>query len=92
MRKFRGDHDGFPQRKKKGPKKKEKFGRGDLLKLPQLRKSREKEAFGDFFLMDFHKLLEKSLRTKRSGFFTVTTGPTTINFNSWSFNLFSLSH
>jgi hypothetical protein len=29
----------FPQRKKKEAKKKEKFGRGDLLKLPQLRKS-----------------------------------------------------
>ena len=26
-------------------------------------------AFGDFFLMDFHKLLEKSLRKKRLVFF-----------------------
>ena len=39
MRKFLEDHGGFPQRKKKEAKKKEKFGRGDLLKLPQPWKS-----------------------------------------------------
>ncbi len=46
------------QRKKKEQKKKEKFGRGDLLKLPQLRKSK-KVAFGDFFLMISTSCLKK---------------------------------
>jgi len=58
VRTFRESHDRFPQRKKKGPKKKEKFGRGDLLKLPQPWKSR-KVAFGYIFLMDFHRCLKK---------------------------------
>jgi hypothetical protein len=44
-RDFLARHAGFPQRKKKGPKKKE-----SLLKLPQLWKS-TKVASGDIFLM-----------------------------------------
>jgi hypothetical protein len=38
----------------------------------------EKVAYGDFFLM-ISTTAWKSLRTKRSGFSTVTTGPTAIN-------------
>jgi hypothetical protein len=63
----------FLQRKKKGAKKKESRG---LRKLPQPWKS-EKDAFGDFFLM-IPPAAWKSRRRKRSGFSTVTTGPTTI--------------
>jgi hypothetical protein len=48
------------------------------LKLPQPWKSREAVAFGSFSLMDFHRCLKKALRKRRYGFFTVTTGPTTI--------------
>ena len=62
------------QRKKNEAKKKE---RGGLWKLPQQWKS-EAVAFGDFFLM-ISAAAWKSLRTKRSGFPTVTTGPTAIN-------------
>jgi hypothetical protein len=43
------------ERKKKEPKKKE---RGGLWKLPQPWKS-EKVAFGDIFIDDFHRCLEK---------------------------------
>jgi len=45
----------FLQRKKKEPKKKEKFGRGGLWKLPQLWKS--DRWLRSYFLDDFHKLL-----------------------------------
>jgi len=62
------------QRKKKGPKKKEREG---LWKLPQPWKS-EAVAFGDFFLM-ISTAAWKSLRKKRCGFPTVTTGSTAIN-------------
>ena len=61
------------QRKKKEPKKKE----SGLWKLPQPWKS-EKVAFGNIFLM-ISTAAWKSLRTKRSGFPTVTTGPAVIN-------------
>jgi hypothetical protein len=75
------------QRKKKEarPKKKE---RGGLWKLPQPWKS-EKVAFGDFFLMI--STAWKSRRKKRSGFSTVTTGPTAVNNQPRSLS-FSVSH
>jgi len=58
VRKFLEDHGGFPQGKKKEAKKKEKFGRGDLLKLPQPWNP-DKVAFGDILLVDFHRCLKK---------------------------------
>jgi hypothetical protein len=52
----------------------------------------EKVAFGVFFFM-ISTAAWKSLRTKRSGFSTVTTGPTTINHNLKSSSLsFVVSH
>jgi hypothetical protein len=57
------------QRKKKGPKKKE---RGGPWNLPQLRKS-VKVAFGNIFLDDFHSCLENP-----AGFSTATTGPAAV--------------
>jgi len=62
------------QRKKKEAKKKESRG---LWKPPQPWKS-AKVACGDFFLM-ISTAAWKSLRKKRFGFSTVTTGPTAIN-------------
>jgi len=49
---------GFPQRKKKVAKKKERFGRGSLWKLAQPWKSKA-VAFGDILLMDSHSCLKK---------------------------------
>jgi hypothetical protein len=46
-------------KERKRSKKKETFGRGDLLKLPQPWKSR-KVAFGNIFLIEFPPLLEKA--------------------------------
>src|SRR5262249_18703806 len=74
------------QRKKKEAKKKES---GGLWKLPQPWKS-AKVACGDFFLM-ISTAAWKSLRKKRSGFSTVTTGPTAINNQPRSLS-FSMSH
>jgi len=65
------------QRKKKGPKKKE---RGGLWKLPQPWKS-DKVACGDFFLM-ISTAAWKSLRKKRYGFSTVPTGPAATNYST----------
>jgi len=74
------------QRKKKEAKKKESRG---LWKLPQPWKS-AKVACGDFFLM-ISTAAWKSLRKKRFGFSTVTTGPTAINNQPRSLS-FSVSH
>src|SRR5215472_2176489 len=74
------------QRKKKEAKKKESRG---LWKLPQRWKS-AKVACGDFFLM-ISTAAWKSLRKKRFGFSTVTTGPTAINNQPRSLS-FSVSH
>jgi hypothetical protein len=65
------------QRKKKEAKKKE---RGGLWKLPQPWKS-TKVAFGDFFWI-ISTAAWKSLRQKRSGFSTVTTGPAATNYST----------
>jgi hypothetical protein len=54
-RNFCGKPSDFSQRKKKGAKKKESRG---LWKLPQPWKSK-KVAFGNLFLDDFHRCLEK---------------------------------
>jgi hypothetical protein len=45
-------------KERKRSEKKEKFGRGGLLKLPQLRKS-ETGAFGNFLLMISTSCLDK---------------------------------
>src|SRR5437870_2416785 len=74
------------QRKKKEAKKKESRG---LWKLPQPWKSK-KVAYGDFFLM-ISTAAWKSLHKKRSGFSTVTTGPTAINNQPKSLSV-SVSH
>src|SRR5262249_37469319 len=74
------------QRKKKEAKKKESRG---LWKLPQPWKS-AKAGCGDFFLM-ISTAAWKSLRKKRFGFSTVTTGPTAINNQPRSLS-FSVSH
>jgi len=74
------------QRKKKEAKKKESRG---LWKLPQPWKS-AKVACGDFFLM-ISTAAWKSLRKKRSGFSTVTTGPTANNNQPESLSV-SVSH
>jgi hypothetical protein len=60
---------------KKEKRSKKERSRG-LWKLPQPWKSK-KDAFGYFFLM-ISTAAWKSRRRKRSGFSTVTTGPTTI--------------
>jgi hypothetical protein len=65
------------QRKKKGPKKKE---RGGPWKLPQPWKS-AKVASGDFCLM-ISTAAWKSLRKKRYGFSTVPSGPATSNYST----------
>jgi len=59
VRKFLEDHGGFPQRKKKEPKKKEKFGRGDLLKLTQPWKSGQ-GGLRRHLIGGFPPLLEKA--------------------------------
>jgi hypothetical protein len=64
---------GFPHRETHQKRKKNQKEKS-LWKLPQLWKS-TKEAFGNFFLM-ISTAAWKSLRKNRSGFPTVTTGPT----------------
>src|SRR5438309_10438710 len=49
---------GISTKKEKEAKKKEIFGRGGLLKLPQLRKSTS-DAFGSFFLLISTSCLDK---------------------------------
>jgi hypothetical protein len=68
----------FLQRKKKEPKKKEKFGRGGLWKLPQLWKS-ESVASQLFFLMISTSCLDKPSDKTLLGLSTVTTGPMAVN-------------
>jgi len=64
-----------------GTTKKEKRSKKESLwKLPQPWKS-QKVAFGDVFLM-ISTAAWISLRKKRSGFSTVTTGSTTINYST----------
>src|SRR5262249_54465341 len=64
--------------KKEKRSKKERKGR--LWKLPQQWKS-DKVAFGDFFLM-ISTSAWKTLRKKRYGFYTITTGPAATNYST----------
>jgi len=65
------------QRKKKGPKKKEKGKPVETAAAMEI----EKVAFGDFSLM-ISTAAWKSLREKRFGFSTITTDSATTNYST----------
>jgi len=61
-------------KKEKRTKKERKVRKGRSVETATAVEIRAKVAFGDIFLMDFHRCLKKP-----AGFFTVPTDPATIN-------------